>query len=188
MAYYKAIVEAQRAIKSEKKKTPGLEFEVTIRERKNGDNWEPCDWVKRSVFVWFPSGGDVSFTLKKLKFAGWGGGSLESLKLEGSTVILESHWETFEEKEREKFELALPPRSASKPDGDAFLAIDAILSAVSIDEVPDVPAFDQLDRKAAPPDPEMTKLRDASQSKRSEAAAQVAAAESPENPPDQIPF
>lgn len=136
-------------MKSKQKGTPGIEFRITLRERLNGSTWEAIQWIERTATVYFSPGGDHSWSLKKLAFAGYVEGTpLSEMNLRGNTCEVQSKWETYAGKEREKFELALPPRGMSAADGDAELAIDAILSSSSIEQVK-TPA--PLDANATPP-------------------------------------
>ncbi len=131
MARYRGAIESHQAIKSQKKGTPGIKFVCTVREVLRGSGWEPCQWREVDATLWFPPGGDFSWNLKKLAFAGYTGGGLSSMNLSGNACELTSEIETYNGKEREKFELALPPNDGG-PSEDAFLAIDAILQSSAV--------------------------------------------------------
>lgn len=118
---------------SANKGTPGIEFTIVLKQRKYQNTWEEIDWRERRVWLYFAPGGDHSWNMKKLAFAGHSGGGLTTMDLRGKTAEVIGSNETHEGKEREKFELALPGGfSRSEPSDDAFLAIDAILQSSTV--------------------------------------------------------
>ena len=129
MKAYRGIVESHQAMKSSKKQTPGIEFIVSVRQVKIGNDFKDCQWMEKTVTLWFPPGSDPAMNLRKLAFAGHDGGSLRDMNLVGNTVELIGTMETYKNRQRERFELGLPGRAASAPDDDAFAAIDAVLGA-----------------------------------------------------------
>jgi len=148
MNVYRGIIESHVASKSAKKGTPGIEFTISIREKKIGADFVPCQWFTRSCWVYFPAGGDPTMNLKKLAFAGFEGGPLSEMDLEGNTVEVIGKMETYQGKEREKYELGLPARKPAEKDDDAYLAIDSVLQAA---EVPDVDRPAAIDPEAKQP-------------------------------------
>lgn len=152
MPYYKALVESVISMRSSKKQTPGLEFGVLIRRVAKGGSWVECDEKRIRVWLWF-SGGGNEVTLKKLEHAGWKGESLADLNLTGQWVTIESHWEDFRGKKREKYELALPPREETVQDDEAFLAISAAMSGASVGmTAPPAPESADVEHSDAPED------------------------------------
>ncbi len=129
MAFYQATIVDHLPMVSANKGTPGIEFTVTLTAKKTGAKWEPMDHRDRRLWLWFPPGGDHSWNMKKLKHAGFKGGTLSQMNLAGNQCEVISDWEKYEGKEREKFELALPGGQKSERSEDAFLAIDAILQS-----------------------------------------------------------
>lgn len=183
---WKGIVEDHVTMKSKKKGTPGIEFLVMIREQKIGTTFEPCQWFERTVAVYFSPGGDHSWSLKKLAFAGYVEGTpLSEMNLCGNTVELVSEPEIGTDgKEREKFELALPPRGMSQADDDAELAIDAILSSSPIENIK-LPS--QLDADAAP-DPNAKPAGSIAGGSRDTSAGSPAEVPPESNFDDDVPF
>jgi hypothetical protein len=157
MARYRGVIENHVTMKSKDKGTPGIEFRVNLREIQQAGAWKPIDWIDRDCTIYFSPGGDHSWSMKKLAFAGFTGGvPLSQMNLRGNTVEVVSNFETYDGKEREKFELSLPPREPSAADGNAELAIDAVLSAMP---VPAVKLPTALDPDAKPPEPGTAKSR-----------------------------
>ena len=133
---YRGIIKSHHAFRSESKGTPGIELQVSVTARQGANGWEGINPMTRTVRVYFPDGGDHSWSVKKLAYAGHKGGSLSGMNLVGNPCELSSKLETYEGKEREKFELALPPAAGfSEPSEDAFLAIDAILQSESVEGI-----------------------------------------------------
>lgn len=129
MAYYQGTIVDHFPMESANKGTPGLEFTVTLKTKKVGAKWEPIDHRDRRLWIYFPTGGDHSWSMKKLAHAGFKGGSLKNMDLKGNDCEVVSEWEKYEGKEREKFDLAFPGGQKSERSEDAFLAIDAILQS-----------------------------------------------------------
>ena len=109
---------------------------------KIGNDFKDCQWMEKTVTLWFPPGSDPAMNLRKLAFAGHDGGSLRDMNLVGNTVELIGTMETYKNRQRERFELGLPGRAASAPDDDAFAAIDAVLGASDAIEVERPAAID----------------------------------------------
>jgi len=132
---FRGTVISHKAVKSEQKKTPGLEFLVAVHEKKRGAEWVqlPSEF-NRVVTLWFKEGGNHEWTMKRLAFAGYSGGPLSQMKLAGRTVELECREESYKGKAQERYELALPERT-TESDEDAFLAIDAILGSEPLPDV-----------------------------------------------------
>lgn len=143
MGRYGGTIKDHAAIKSAKKGTPGIQFEIDLNYKMNGDEWEPIEKITRSIWLYFPEGGDHSISLKKLEHAGWPGGPLSSMDLRGQNVEVVSEMEHYEGKDREKFDFPLPPRGISETSKDAELAIDRILMAA--------PAPAPKEKKEEPP-------------------------------------
>jgi hypothetical protein len=137
MAFYRGVIEEHVVMKSANKGTPGIEFKISIREKKHQGKWVPVDWFERRTWLYFPADGDVSYAMKKLAFAGYDGTGLASLNMRGNAVELVSNVETYKGKEREKFEMALPGGGGemSESNDNAFLAIDAVLQSEALPDV-----------------------------------------------------
>ena len=130
--------------------TPGIEFEVEINEVKQaGRDWESSVPMTRRVSVWFPASGDHSYSLKKLRHAGWRGGGLSEMDLTGNTAELISKDEEYQGRTVEKFDLAFPPRETQVSES-AALTIDAILQSAPVDTSPAPVDTSPAPEKAAP--------------------------------------
>ncbi len=117
--------------------TPGIEFEVDIKTVKNpGQEWRESVPMTRRVSIWFPTGGDHSYSLKKLRHAGWRGGGLDAMDLTGNTAELSGTDEEYQGRMVEKFELCFPPRETQVSES-AALTIDAILQSAPVDLDPE---------------------------------------------------
>jgi hypothetical protein len=154
--YYRGKIRKHLPVEA-KTGTPGIEFEVDISQEKNGDGWVNCALMTRRVSLWFKAGGDNSYSLKKLRHAGWQGGGMVGMDLTGNTAELVSKEEEYQGQIREKWDLAFPPREETQVSDSAALAIDAILQSAPIDisqaaqaaPVPTAPAAVPDDRQAA---------------------------------------
>lgn len=115
--------------------TPGIEFEIDIDQVQHAGGYVASTPMARRVSIWFPTGGDHSYSLKKLRHAGWKGGGLNELDLCGNTAELIGKEEEYQGRIVEKFELAFP-RKESQVSESAALTIDAILQSAPIDTSP----------------------------------------------------
>lgn len=134
--FYQGTVQDHYPMKSSNKGTDGIEFVVDLHSAKYDNEWQPIEKITRRVNVWFPKGKSHEYSLKKLRHAGWTGGGLAELDLVGKDIEVVGEMETYEGKEREKFDLPLPPRGGSfggEKSEEAGLAIDAILQSAPVD-------------------------------------------------------
>lgn len=136
--YYRGTIRDHFPMKSSNKGTDGLEFVVDLDQVKVGDEWGPMgDPITRRVWLWFPRGKSHELSLKKLRFAGWNGGSLGELDLVGKEVEVEGTLEKYNGEDRERFDFPLPRKSGGFDGSDrseeAGLAIDAILQSAPTD-------------------------------------------------------
>jgi len=138
MAEYRGTIEDHIAMESEKKKTPGIEFSVTLKEKNIDGKWEPIERMSRRFRMYFSQkpGADHSYSMKKLAFAGYKGEGLAKMNLRGNGCEVWSKMEPDSTgKEHENFELALPASgSKTEKSDDAFLAIDSILQSAPMPE------------------------------------------------------
>lgn len=142
MARFKAMVVSHVAMKSAQKGTPGIEFAVSIQWRWDGKGegqWVETEHVERRVWLYFGGGNSNEMSLKKLRHAGWEGGSLAKLNLVEKWVDIDSSTETWKGKQREKYDLALPPLATTVSDDEAFLAIDAVMTSAGVAAGPSAP-------------------------------------------------
>lgn len=150
MKFYRGVVLNHFEMQSAQKKTPGIEFKISVREIKQGDEWIGVQWMEVNVWIYFSKMGNPEMSLRKLAFAGLRPGvGLRQMDLTGNTVQLTSKREEYNGNFREKFDLALPPRQPTEKSEDAFLAIDAILQAHPVSEV-DLPEPIDPHAKQAP--------------------------------------
>lgn len=135
MTEYKGIIESHHAINSKDKGTPGIEFNIELHQVKRGGEWFGIEKRMARANVWFSAGGDHSYSISKLTLAGFKGGSLGDMNLTGNTALVDGQFETYNGNESERFDLALPRRGSPKATDAAFLAIDAVLQAATIQKV-----------------------------------------------------
>jgi len=104
-------------MKSANKGTPGIEITVDLDEVKRGSAYEPMDKITRTLVVYFSKGGDHSWSLKKLRHAGWKGGGLDSLDLNGNRVEVIGKDEEYDGDVTEKFDLLFLRGEPAAEDG-----------------------------------------------------------------------
>lgn len=135
---YRGIINDIIEIESANKGTPGLQFDMELTYKKNGDDWVPIDSMKRSVWLYFPDGDKPrEITLKKLAVIGWSGGPIEQSGLIGKEVTVESRIENYQGEDKEKFDFPMPDRVGGQRSEQAKMKIDQILSAAPVPDVGD---------------------------------------------------
>lgn len=131
---HRGIVQDIIPTKSKEKGTPALEFTIDVDEIKEGEEFVACDPITRRVTIYFPKTSEQAreISLRKLRRAGWPGGSLNDMDLIDKRVEVVSFEEEYDGKWNTKWDFPSGEFKSERSE-DAAMTIDAILRSAPVD-------------------------------------------------------